>query len=237
MKKVIGVLAALCVMAGSVFARGVYDGEIQLHLGVGLDSVAAEKSVSESGITTTTTSEFGDTTFDFDLETWHLFNFNDVFGLGFMVGFNGGVGGTTKMTTSFSNSAGGSGYVSMPSDKLDFACHFNGIIGPAVGINLGNIVKFDIALGMAYGFSMFAYTDDSATRNKTAAFLVGGVGFGTEVQAKFVPASPVSPVIGYRLAIIPSKTGVTIGSNSTTETYDSVAYVNNEIYVGISFNW
>ena len=239
MKKVIGVFAALCVMAGAAFARGAYDGDIQLHLGVGFDSAKFEKSAAPySGYVAKTTSEGASATFDFDIATWHLFNFNDVFGLGFVVGFNGGIGGTTKMAWKSSDSLGNTVSGQMKEKDLFLAAHFNGIIGPAVGIKLGNVVKFDIGLGLAYGFGMFSseYLDEGGYgySRTTDMYIIGGVGFGAEVQAKFVPNSPVSPVIGYRFAVIPTKSYT---KNSEKYDVDSVNYFNNEIYVGISFNW
>lgn len=243
MKKVIGAVVSLFLMAGAAFARGAYDGDIQLHLGVGFDSAKIEKSAEvASGVVAKNSGEGFSTTFDFDLATWHLFNFNDVFGLGFVVGFNGGVGGTTKMRNSITVNGTEVSSSDVPSKNLGFAAHFNGIIGPAVGIKLGNVVKFDIGLGLAYGFSVFSYevttTDGYSVSTATTASLLGGVGFGAEVQAKFVPNSPVSPVIGYRFAYIPGNECTTVFHGETTvASYDVADYVNNEIYVGITFNW
>ena len=232
MKKVIGAVVSLFLMVGAAFARGAYDGDIQLHLGVGFDSAKLEKSEEMySGYVAKTTSEEASATFDFDIATWHLFNFNDVFGLGFVVGFNGGVGGTTKMRTSVTVNGTEVSSYNVPSEDLGFAAHFNGIIGPAVGIKLGNVVKFDIGLGLAYGFSVFSY-------QRTTSYLLGGVGFGAEVQAKFVPNSPVSPVIGYRFAYIPGQEFTQVyGGETTVYSCDVADYVSNEIYVGITFNW
>ena len=243
MKKVIGAVVSLFLMAGAAFARGAYDGDIQLHLGVGFDSAKIEKSAEvASGVVAKNSGEGFSTTFDFDLATWHLFNFNDVFGLGFVVGFNGGVGGTTKMRASRAVNGTEVESITFPSKDLSFAAHFNGIIGPAVGIKLGNVVKFDIGLGLAYGFSVFSYqmttSDDYSVHTATTAYLLGGVGFGAEVQAKFVPNSPVSPVIGYRFAYIPGKECTIVSGGETTVYSCAVAdYVSNEIYVGITFNW
>ena len=243
MKKVIGVVVSIFLMAGAAFARGAYDGDIQLHLGVGFDSAKIEKSEKlASDYVAKVTSEGFSTTFDFDLATWHLFNFNDVFGLGFVVGFNGGVGGTTKMRASRAVNGTEVESITFPSKDLSFAAHFNGIIGPAVGIKLGNVVKFDIGLGLAYGFSVFSYnvttTDGYGTTTSSNLNLLGGVGFGAEVQAKFVPNSPVSPVIGYRFAYIPGNECTTFCNGETTVTsFDVADYVNNEVYVGITFNW
>lgn len=232
MKKVIGAVVSLFLMVGAAFARGAYDGDIQLHLGVGFDSAKLEKSEEMySGYVAKTTYEEASATFDFDIATWHLFNFNDVFGLGFVVGFNGGVGGTTKMRTSVTVNGTEVSSSNVPSEDLGFAAHFNGIIGPAVGIKLGNVVKFDIGLGLAYGFSVFSY-------QRTTSYLLGGVGFGAEVQAKFVPNSPVSPVIGYRFAYIPGQEFTQVyGGETTVYSCDVADYVSNEIYVGITFNW
>ncbi|MGN0731224.1 MAG: hypothetical protein ACI4MA_04850 [Treponema sp.] len=243
MKRVIGAVVSLFLMAGAAFARGAYDGDIQLHLGVGFDSAKLEKSVEPySGYVAKSTIEGASATFDFDIATWHLFNFNDVFGLGFVVGFNGGVGGTTNGR--LSATANGTELMSykVPFENLGFAAHFNGIIGPAVGIKLGKVVKFDIGLGLAYGFSVFSYnvptTEGNATTTSSNLYLLGGVGFGAEVQAKFVPNSPVSPVIGYRFAYIPGNKCTTFyNGESTVSSYDVADYVNNEIYVGITFNW
>ena len=243
MKKVIGAVVSLFLMAGAAFARGAYDGDIQLHLGVGFDSAKLEKSEEMySGDVAKTTAEEASATFDFDIATWHLFNFNDVFGLGFVVGFNGGVGGTTKMRTSFTVNGTEVSSYNVPSEDLGFAAHFNGIIGPAVGIKLGNVVKFDIGLGLAYGFSVFSYqmttSDGYSKSTATTSYLLGGVGFGAEVQAKFVPNSPVSPVIGYRFAYIPGKEFTQVsGDETTVYSCDVADYVSNEIYVGITFNW
>lgn len=235
MKKVIGAVVSLFLMAGAAFARGAYDGDIQLHLGVGFDSAKMENKLADGVVDK---YEGFSTTFDFDLATWHLFNFNDVFGLGFIVGFNGGVGGTTKMRPSTTVNGTEVWSYNVPSEDLGFAAHFNGIIGPAVGIKLGNVVKFDIGLGLAYGFSVFSYQmttyDGYSKSTVTTSCLLGGVGFGAEVQAKFVPNSPVSPVIGYRFAVIPTKSYT---KNFEKYDVDSVNYFNNEIYVGISFNW
>lgn len=65
-----------------------------------------------------------------------------------------------------------------------------------------------------------------------------GIGFGAELQSKFVPKSRVSPVIGYRFTISLSKSyGLYKNSKNNTISCDSVNYINNVLYLGISFNW
>lgn len=101
-------------MAGSAFARGMYNGDVQLHLGTGMDSFTSE-SLSDANF------DVKSNTFDFDVASWHLFSLNDLFSVGFMVDFNGGVGATKDVT------------YSGLTFKSDLALHFNGLIGPAVG--------------------------------------------------------------------------------------------------------
>ncbi|MGN0740963.1 MAG: hypothetical protein ACI4LX_12410 [Treponema sp.] len=225
MKKVIGAVLSLFLMAGAAFAD-LYSGDFQLHLGAGIDAATVKKDSSAS-------SELNAVAVDFDLSTCHLFGFNDVFSLGFIVDFGFGVGGVTKIANIDNGET-----KSVPSGNLSMAFHLNGLIGPAVGFKLGKVVKFDIGAGLAYGFSMMAAeydTNDDGTKESSVLFF-GGLGFGTEVQVKFFPESHVSPIIGYRFILIPSKSYVDL-QNQVEVKCDSVNYINNRFYLGISFNW
>lgn len=234
MKKVLGLAISFCMLFGTVFAKGVYDGDIQLHLGLGLDSAKAVAEEPYSGKSAKMTLESGSTTVDFELSTWHLFDVNDLIGVGFNLGFSGGIGKTSKMTVSS---------VPMPSDWLSFAGHFNGLIGPAVGFTLNDVIKFDLAVGLAYGFDLYSYEYEYETGYSRSSgvytFMIFGAGFGCDVQAKFFPKSVVSPVLGYRLSSIFSSE--VISSNKMIELlsgyWNSVNYIANEIYLGVSFNW
>ena len=234
MKKVLGLAISFCMLFGTVFAKGVYDGDILLHLGLGLDSAKAVAEVPYLEDSVKYTMESGSTTVDFELSTWHLFDVNDLIGVGFNLGFSGGIGKTSKMTLSS---------VPMPSDWLSFAGHFNGLIGPAVGFTLNDVIKFDLAVGLAYGFDLYSYEYEIVTANSRSttadAFMIFGAGFGCDVQAKFFPKSVVSPVLGYRLSSIFSSE--VISSNEMIELlsgyWNSVNYIANEIYLGVSFNW
>ncbi len=228
MKKVLGLAISFCMLFGTVFAKGVYDGDIQLHLGLGLDSAKAVASAYGQSFTL----ESGSTTVDFELSTWHLFDVNDLIGVGFNLGFSGGIGKTSKMTVSS---------VPMPSDWLSFAGHFNGLIGPAVGFTLNDVIKFDLAVGLAYGFDLYSYAYELDTgyyrKPISDAYMIFGAGFGCDVQAKFFPKSVVSPVLGYRLSSIFSSEVISSDLDSFSGFWDSVNFIANEIYLGVSFNW
>lgn len=237
MKKVLGLAISFCMLFGTVFAKGVYDGDIQLHLGLGLDSA---KAVADFGLGKYTL-EAGSTTVDFELSTWHLFDVNDLIGVGFNLGFSGGIGKTSKMVMTQEVDGRTLSSVSMPSDWLSFAGHFNGLIGPAVGFTLNDVIKFDLAVGFAYGFDLYSYEyeiDTGYYRSTTAdACMIFGAGFGCDVQAKFFPKSVVSPVLGYRLSSIFSSEVISSDLDSLSAYWDSVNYIANEIYLGVSFNW
>ena len=232
MKKVLGLAISFCMLFGTVFAKGVYDGDIQLHLGLGLDSAKAVAEVPYLEDSVKYTMESGSTTVDFELSTWHLFDVNDLIGVGFNLGFSGGIGKTSKMTVSS---------VPMPSDWLSFAGHFNGLIGPAVGFTLNDVIKFDLAVGLAYGFDLYSYAYEYETEYSRGirgdACMIFGAGFGCDVQAKFFPKSVVSPVLGYRLSSIFSSEVISSNSDNPSGYWDSVNYIANEIYLGVSFNW
>ena len=236
MKKVLGLAISFCMLFGTVFAKGVYDGDIQLHLGLGLDSAKAVADFELGKYTL----EAGSTTVDFELSTWHLFDVNDLIGVGFNLGFSGGIGKTSKLEQK-SEVLGESESSKMPSDWLSFAGHFNGLIGPAVGFTLNDVIKFDLAVGFAYGFDLYSYeyVEENGYSRSTGVdtFMIFGAGFGFDVQAKFFPKSVVSPVLGYRLSSIFSSEVISSDLDSLSAYWDSVNYIANEIYLGVSFNW
>ena len=236
MKKVLGLAISFCMLFGTVFAKGVYDGDIQLHLGLGLDSAKAVADFELGKYTL----EAGSTTVDFELSTWHLFDVNDLIGVGFNLGFSGGIGKTSKLEQK-SEVLGESESSKMPSDWLSFAGHFNGLIGPAVGFTLNDVIKFDLAVGLAYGFDLYSYAYEYETEYSRGArgdaCMIFGAGFGCDVQAKFFPKSVVSPVLGYRLSSIFSSEVISSDLDSLSAYWDSVNYIANEIYLGVSFNW
>ena len=241
MKKVLGLAISFCMLFGTVFAKGVYDGDIQLHLGLGLDSAKAVAEESFGGQTVKNTMKSGSTTVDFELSTWHLFDVNDLIGVGFNLGFSGGIGKTSKMV--LTEEIGGITFDidSVPSDQLSIAGHFNGLIGPAVGFTLNDVIKFDLAVGLAYGFDLYSYeyvVENGYSRSTGVdTFMIFGAGFGFDVQAKFFPKSVVSPVLGYRLSSIFSSEVISSNSDNPSGYWDSVNYIANEIYLGVSFNW
>ena len=245
MKKVLGLAISFCMLFGTVFAKGVYDGDIQLHLGLGIDSAkaVAESSFYEQSLKTTMKS--GSTTVDFELSTWHLFDVNDLIGVGFNLGFSGGIGKTSKMVLTEEFRGITFDLDSVPSDQLSIAGHFNGLIGPAVGFTLNDVIKFDLAVGLAYGFDLYSYeyVEENGYSRSTGVdtFMIFGAGFGFDVQAKFFPKSVVSPVLGYRLSSIFSSEVISsnkmIDSLSVYGFWNSVNFIANEIYLGVSFNW
>ena len=167
MKKVLGLAISFCMLFGTVFAKGVYDGDIQLHLGLGLDSA---KAVADFGLGKYTL-EAGSTTVDFELSTWHLFDVNDLIGVGFNLGFSGGIGKTSKMGMTAECNGRTIPVEQLSSLEPSIAGHFNGLIGPAVGFTLNDVIKFDLAVGLAYGFDLYSYAYEYETEYISREFL------------------------------------------------------------------
>ena len=212
MKKLLAVLISLSVMAGSAFARGTYNGDVQLHIGTGADSMKVIMD-GNSG------DPIKSNTFDFDIASWHLFSLNDLFGVGFMIDLNGGIGGTKDY------------YIY----ESSVALHFNALIGPAASFTFGNIASVNVAAGLAFGVPGFGYE----YINQNLAISSAGIGFGAEVNGKFFPKSKVNPLAGFRFSTLGSKTvSSKFGDGDIqTQDYDSVSIINSEFFVGVAFNF
>ena len=223
MKKLLATLISLSVMTGSAFARGMYNGDVQLHIGTGMDSFTNEK-ISDSNM------DYKSNTFDFDVASWHLFSLNDLFSVGFMVDFNGGVGATKDITVN--------GFTGL---KSSLALHFNGLIGPAVGFTFGNISALNISAGLAFGATAFEYkmADEIKQGYSTnyVSFSAGGVGFGTEINAKFFPKSKVSPLVGFKFSVLGTNEYEANIGGKTGKVEEKLTIYNTEYFAGIAFNF
>ena len=221
MKKLLATLISLSIMAGSAFARGMYNGDVQLHLGTGMDSFYVENE---------STTDIKSNTFDFDVASWHLFSLNDLFSVGFMVDFNGGVGATKDITVS--------GITAL---KSELAGHFNGLIGPAVGFTFGNISALNISAGLAFGATGFEYKVDELKQlgfsTNSVSFSASGVGFGTEINAKFFPKSKVSPLVGFKFSVLGTNEYEANIGGKTGKVEEKLTIYNTEYFAGIAFNF
>ena len=225
MKKLLATLISLSLMAGSAFARGMYNGDVQLHLGTGMDSFTSE-SISDLNF------DVKSNTFDFDVASWHLFSLNDLFSVGFMVDFNGGVGATKDITKS--------GVTLLESD---LALHFNGLIGPAVGFTFGNISALNISAGLAFGATAFEYKMADELKQYQGAstnyvsYSAGGVGFGAEINAKFFPKSKISPLVGFKFSVLGTNEYEANIGGKTGKVEEKLTIYNTEYFAGIAFNF
>ncbi len=224
MKKIISLIIAASLFSGFAFAK-TYKGDIQLNFGGSGDYIELKDTFDvkiESGM------------FEFDIQTWHLFGINDVFSVGFMAGINSGIGATTKMETE------GVDIEDSPAGlEHALALHYNFLVGPAVGFDLGKVVRFNLAAGFDWGlnFASAKYKDDESELS-VSYFIPAGI--GTEVQAKFLPKARVSPVVTYRLTADFTDRAYTYDSKEKEHDdtkVDSISILNNAFTVGISFNW
>lgn len=241
MKKLVAILAAAVLAGGSIFAGDFYNGDVQLQLGVGFDEVKIQdinKPVKATLV-------------DFGLETWHLFRPIELVGVGFSVGFNGGLGPTDR----WSFPLGGLTEIQGNNDGLSANFNFN--IGPAAAIYLGKVVRFGLNFGLNTGINYdmpFFYSgkikegNSEKTYNSSISILASYVGINFGLQAKFFPESVVNPVIGWRLStgstseyfasVISSGSSSSSKSSSSDKTYDGkYEFTQNVIYLALSFSW
>ena len=228
MKKLVTIVASLVLAGGMIFAGDFYNGDIQLQLGAGFDSVKladVDDKISAK-------------VFDFGLETWHLFKPMDMLGVGFMTGFYGGLGSTDKWSYELVGEK-------IEGNENGFSGNFNWNIGPAVGLYLGNVVRLGATIGLDVGCNLdtpFVYEFSSGYGTFSASVQVSsafaGIDFG--LQAKFFPNSVVNPVIGWRLVKGFSSTYdvYVSGLGSDTETVSNdYTFTQNVIYAALSFSW
>lgn len=223
MKKLISIILAATLFSSFAFAKK-YKGDIQLSMGG-----SAEKMKVKDDVDMTAKSGM----FEFDVQTWHLFGINDWFSVGFMAGFNTGIG----LTTELKNDTTGE---KIDSNDLAVAAHVNFLLGPAVGFDLGKVVRFDVTTGIDFGIvNMYSRQNDNDS-SKLISPYCSPVGVVFQTQAKFLPKAKVSPVVSYRVTNDFAKTLYVYDQDKDKhEDYsvDSINVVNSAFTVGISFNW
>lgn len=203
MKKKIILLSVLFLLTSNVFAKGIYNGNFQITGGYNVDQISEPND---------TEAVFKMNAVNFGLETWHLFNLPFLLEFGFMFDLDMGFGQSDFET-----------------ENENFSMNVYGLFGPAIAINILNIVKANLGIGPAFGATL-NYVDDISLLSYSA-------GFALNLQAILFPISPVSPIIGYKFAT--QKGELIYGmERKTGDLYETaVASYKNEVYLGISFNW
>lgn len=134
----------------------------------------------------------------------NLYNVNGTFSVGFAESLDGSIG-----------------------DYTSFAL----TVGPAVGINVKDIVKFQISPGLATGVWIL-WGDDNHE-----AIYNSLVWFSLDCTAKFLPTKFVSPIVGLRYKAGPARSRVEyLSYNYTEEEYFSTLNA-VDITAGVSLNF
>lgn len=218
MKRFVAVLCALVVAACALFAGDFYNGDVQIDVGGGFGS---EKIMLGTHFADSVSAEFG-------LESWHLFKPIDMLGVGFMVALNMGVGESHIDWSIF--------------NTQDLTFYFNFSVGPALGVYLGNIVRFGATIGFNFGYN-FELTGTviqmGSSSTISPSFYTTYLGFDVGLQAKFFPNSVVNPILGWNFV-----QGFSKQLNSDAAAYSSYAgvpapyrFMRNTVYAGLSFSW
>lgn len=234
MKKILAFAAVVLLIAGSAFAKPVkkaskkgssYSGDVQAHVGVAFTGAVMEVSKIKS--------ELNSIAFEMDVQSWHLFDITSDFSVGFMVGLDGAIGGTTNAKT-----AG----ITVDSKYRSASYHFNFLVGPAVSYQLGDVVRFNGTMGFSWMLDdSYWLTYEDLNINSGTHF--HGAGLGFDIQAKFMPTKIISPVVGTRLTLnwtdrvtieTKEKKGTDTKVNSKVDKAHSIPFT---IYLGAAYNF
>ena len=203
MKKKIILVSVLLLLATNVFSKGIYNGNFQITGGYNVNQLSTTKD-AEPFIKMNTVN--------FGLETWHLFKLPLLLEVGFMFDMDLGFGQTDIITT-----------------DNNFTMNAYGLFGPAIAINVLNIVKANLGIGPAFDFTLSQVDETS--------LLSYAIGFALNLQAILFPISPVSPIIGYKFAVQNGSLIFGLDKNTGDVINSEITSFKNEVYLGISFNW
>lgn len=220
MKK-FAIIFACLLACTSVFAKPKYNGDLQVHTGIGLDSFTYSKLGR--------TADVNAVLFNLDAQSWNLIQLNDLISVGFMVGTDFGWGGVTKATIS--------GLGSVNDNSCKDAFHWNIIAAPAVAFSFKPVkiqcsIGFDLGLVPGIGLNLYG---ENLFFSFPATF-----GLVTEVQAKFFPDKRFSPIAGYRFCITGSGRVKEYSRDSKISTEQDVStglFSSGVFYLGASLNW
>lgn len=189
--KKIAAAIAITAAASATFAVS-YSGDLQLQLGwQGANTTVTDVSATVSmpaPITMTMPiqdTEFLTNAFYLGVSNYNLFNLNNLFSVGFFDKLDMSIGGSNKMKL------GGN---TIDEDSRRFALNF--IIGPAAAVRIVDIVKLQLGVGFVGGVEIARRASDDISDGEGT----GVVGFATELQAKFLPRTIVSPLVGFQYA-------------------------------------
>lgn len=211
MKKLAIILAGM-LAASAAFAKPALNSDVQIHTGIGFDTI----KMSNSGASVKLESVL----FNLDIQSWNLFELNDLISVGFMAGTDFGWGGVTNINNTSS------------SDYQD-AFHWNIIAAPVIAFSF-RPVKIQCSIGFD-----FAIAPGGAVANTYSCFPLA-FGLVSEVQAKFFPNERFSPIVGFRWGVTGSGRAKLINRNTDDEykhNIDEGCYSFSVLYVGASFNF
>ena len=219
MKRLITILAALILVSGAAFAGDFYNGDVQFQLGISKNSTKLQnfdKNITaKEGV--------------FGFQTWHLFKPVDLVGVGFMGGFNVGVG-TTDQLDLYNPSNGQSEKSNV--DGVSYSYNFE--IGPAVGIYLGKIVRFGANICYTAGFNY----DIPYTKNNLRTIVwTEYKGLSAGLQAKFIPDKKCNPIVGWKLVKGFSDNYSIISQGTESQRNENYDFTQNIFYAGLGISW
>lgn len=193
------VLLAVCTSANAIS----YNGDVQLMAGLRFARMKAKHS-----------TKVGSAAFDIGVNSYNLFELNDLIALGFVGGLDVYIGGCGK--------AKFDGYKT--SDR-GVAMGIELMMGPAISFSFIDAFKLQGSLGLAFG-------GDKTDAGNDIDVKMGNIGIVLDTQMKFMPNGKFSPLVGLRLARYKTNLGGDI------EDWLDDGHCNEALfYGGIAFNF
>lgn len=232
MKKILLSFIACVALISGAFAREQVTSDVQLNLGfTDLKIDQSTKMGSEKAEAKTSGENFS-----IDLQSWTFINKTDWFGFGFKIGMNYYVG--TLIKTHATENVGGTKSENDYYYDKNTSSSLRLIVGPAASFTFNDIIQLNCSIDFA--ISLF---DKYVLNTKDGISYQPGFGFGTEIQAKFLPNKKFSPVVGYRATFIAPLDAIPIDNgklqkNEKSNARDSNMWVTTQaIYIGGAYNF
>ena len=207
-------LAFIISIGSSAFAQ--YKGDIQLVLGHDQQHL----SLNDGDFAWKSNS------FDIGLKSFNTFDVVSFLGVGFLASCDLAVGKSIHAK----NSA---------TPDMDFLLDFDAFIGPALTINVLDVVALQGAVGFDWHYLGISGKPEFTLLGGKKDYYVYGksTGFGLDVQAKLFPAAPLSAVFGMK-AIFCGADHYKVDIDGDTSTVDDDIDLNSfKFYAGGSLNF
>lgn len=234
MKKLMIALSTILFLSSAVFASGRYHGDIQFHTGGTSSEIYLHQNDGNDHLIE---KKYDTKQIGFEIATWHMWDLNNCFSLGFVTDIYGGFGSLDSW------SAGCIQDVFNNDVKHNSPISGGIFIGPAFGIQIWKLAKLSLGVGVVSNLSVVYDSNNFENFSESNTAFFASAGIGADLQLKLFPTSFFSPLIGYRCSIGIGGKCSAERKEKNKEKYslktesDLIFPKTGTLYFGFSFNW